>query len=1013
MWLSLLWGVKVVLNEKPLDQEHSDTTGAALGSETDQSRHERARIPYGNIAYDYFQWHINPTALFGPSNNETLNVLTAWDDYTGASVKVAVIDDGFESTHADLAAGISLANSRSFSDTYTSIDPSSTSTDNHGTAVMGLIGASFTAGGSVGVAPGATLFGYRIDFSIPTIDFQEDLAAAIMAAGDNADVANMSLTAGAIYSPSPNSIDTAITHATTTGRGGLGTILVQSAGNSRQFQNDTSSDPMNARRETISVAAVDITGSVTDYSSYGANLLVSAFGGNAAYPVVTTDRTGAAGYDILNYSYFLGTSAAAPMVSGIVALMLEANSSLGWRDVQQILAYSARHVGSDVGAALPTGNERFTWAFNGAENWNNGGLHYSNDYGYGLVDATAAVRLAETWTTTSTSANEATATGSYTGPPVVIPDNTTAGITFDITIGTDIIAESISLELGLTHSALIDLEIKITSADGTTSWLIDNVTSFAAAPTSWSFTSETFRGELTAGTWTVTIADTFSGLEGSLDFANLTIYGAAQTLDDTFIYTNEFSVFAGDSTHVLTLTDLDGGVDTINAAAVSGNSTIRLGGDQTCIIGGVTFAIAAGSIIENIYGGDGADILSGNAASNTINGGRGDDTLTDGLGGLDHLVGGDGTDIYIVTSSETVLRDSGFERYDKAKCSAASFSLLGTGVEFLEFTGTGDFVGTLDNLGGVLAGGDGNDTLFGGSGNDSLYGNAGNNILRGGGGSDIYFVDSATDIIRDTGTSGTDSALTSLSAFSLVGTGVERLVYMGNSNFVGRLSSSGGTIISESGNDTLYGSVKADTLNGGTGQNKLVGDAGNDTYVFDTSTSTIFDKSGIDLIKSGISVNLGLYRTIENVTLFGSTACNAIGNALGNVLIGNDFANILAGGLGRDVLKGGMGRDIFDFNSVADSKATTTGRDYILDFNKGEDKIDLRNIDANTKRAGDQAFTFSKLETFTKVAGQLHVRYDYRYASDIVEGDTDGNGVADFQIQIKNYKFMSASDFYL
>ena len=88
------------------------------------------------------------------------------------------------------------------------------------------------------------------------------------------------------------------------------------------------------------------------------------------------------------------------MVSGVVALMLDANAGLGWRDVQNILAASARHTGSDsgdLGAEAAHANENGEWFFNDAANWNGGGMHFSNDYGYGLVDAYAAVRMAEVW----------------------------------------------------------------------------------------------------------------------------------------------------------------------------------------------------------------------------------------------------------------------------------------------------------------------------------------------------------------------------------------------------------------------------------------------------------------------------------------------------------------------------------------------------------------------------------------------------------------------------------------
>ena len=96
------------------------------------------------------------------------------------------------------------------------------------------------------------------------------------------------------------------------------------------------------------MAAVELTGDITFFSTPGASTTVSAFGG---FDTFTTDRTGADGYEDGDFnSSFAGTSAAAPIVSGIVALMLEANSDLGWRDVQTILAYSARQVGSEVEA---------------------------------------------------------------------------------------------------------------------------------------------------------------------------------------------------------------------------------------------------------------------------------------------------------------------------------------------------------------------------------------------------------------------------------------------------------------------------------------------------------------------------------------------------------------------------------------------------------------------------------------------------------------------------------------
>ena len=106
---------------------------------------------------------------------------------------------------------------------------------------------------------------------------------------------------------------------------------------------------------------------------------------------------------------FGGTSASAPIVTGVVSLMLDANEQLGWRDVRTILAQSAK-----MPIAFDTGPVSYTGFIQGAErtvmmnesqfklsgeaaNVNGGALHYSNDYGYGAVDAYAAVRMAEVW----------------------------------------------------------------------------------------------------------------------------------------------------------------------------------------------------------------------------------------------------------------------------------------------------------------------------------------------------------------------------------------------------------------------------------------------------------------------------------------------------------------------------------------------------------------------------------------------------------------------------------------
>ncbi len=306
------------------------------------------------------QWHLH--------NNQPgeldLNVTGVWPSYTGNGVTVAVIDDGFDYTHPDLAPNYNTSIDWDFEDADSDPSPSGGPTDDpHGTAVMGLVGAARNGADVVGVAYDSTLVGYRAAFLNQVAD------AIRQAANVGADVVNMSIGSQqpgnffdeALSAALAADLASAIDHAVDEGRDDLGTILVKGAGNGRDDNppHNANAASWNANFKTISVAATDAEGVVAPYSTPGANLLISAFGSPLQGSIVTTDRVGNAGYapgDVT--TTFNGTSAATPMVSGVVALMLDANPGLGWRDVQDILAYSARQTGG--------GN---TWVENGTDTW--------------------------------------------------------------------------------------------------------------------------------------------------------------------------------------------------------------------------------------------------------------------------------------------------------------------------------------------------------------------------------------------------------------------------------------------------------------------------------------------------------------------------------------------------------------------------------------------------------------------------------------------------------------------
>ena len=152
----------------------------------------------------------------------------------------------------------------------------------------------------------------------------------------------------------------------------------------------------------------------------------------------------------------------------------------------------------------------------------------------------------------------------------------------------------------------------------------------------------------------------------------------------------------------------------------------------------------------------------------------------------------------------------------------------------------------------------------------------------------------------------------------------------------------------------------------------------------------------------------------------GNAQANVIdGNSLNNVLngvagndtlTGNAGIDRLIGGTGRDTMTGGTENDVFDFNSKSDSGKTAATRDIITDFTHGADDIDLSTIDAK-KGGGNQAFHFIGKQAFHHQAGELHFKYSG--ANTLVEGDTDGNGKADFQIELTGHLALTKGDFIL
>ena len=585
------------------------------------------------------QWH------FAGNAKVDINITEAWDHYTGAGISFGVYDDGIDDNHRDLAANYDPSLHVTANGFFQ--DPTVyNSGDAHGTAVAGLIAARQGNGtGGVGGSFNGSITGVDIFGSGGT-----SYIFGVMNEQDRFDVTNHSwgfvgLFADNRLNPAWSNFFAGLQDAAANGRGGLGTIQMVAAGNDRTSADNANTSGFTSSRFVNAIAAVGNDGEVSGYSNPGASLLVSSPSNGGTSGITTTDYSGSVGYSTGDYtSGFGGTSAATPIASGVVGLILEANPALGYRDVMEILAITARQIGSPEPAGA--GLALRPWQYNGAANWNNGGMHFSHDYGFGLIDAFAAVKLAKSWNLQQTYANElvVSATNATGG---LVPDNNPTGLTRTVDLtpgsGAPITIEAIEVEIrwSTPHTFAGDLVVELISPDGTTSYLLDRAGGSADLG-NWIFTTRAHLGELATGVWTVRITDRVANDTGTVASVTVRAYGS-RDIDDNYYFTDEFAALGPADAGRRTLEDADGGTDTINVAALSGGASINLNPGQTNLLAGSSFVIAAGTVIENVTGSWSNDTIIGNGAANRILGNHGNDTIY-GMGGNDHVWGGNGSD---------------------------------------------------------------------------------------------------------------------------------------------------------------------------------------------------------------------------------------------------------------------------------------------------------------------------------------------------------------------------------
>ncbi len=297
-------------------------------------------------------------------------------------------------------------------------------------------------------------------------------------------------------------------------------------------------------------------------------------------------------------------------------------------------------------------------------------------------------------------------------------------------------------------------------------------------------------------------------------------------------------------------------------------------------------------------------------------------------------------------------------------------------------------------------------TITGNSSNNVLLSTVGDDAIDGGAGIDTVSYANATAAVNVTLASNTEQ--------DTGGAGIDTLLNIEN-------------LTGSKYNDTLTGNVAANVLNGGAGADTMTGGNGNDTYYVNHASDVVNEvlAGGTDTVFSTL-LAYTLRANVEKGVVQGTVAGNLTGNALANTLTGNAAANrlnggagndtlkgnggndILTGGAGKDVLTGGAGNDVFKFNTLVESGLTATTRDVITDFVRGQDKIDLSTIDANTALAGNQAFTglIGANVAFSQ-AGQL------RLNAGVLYGNTDADATAEFSIALTGITTLANTDFVL